>query len=129
MSTWIEGRTYDYYGQPLTCLRRYFDGALELVDLTFYVEAPAEPESFTRAALTLAPCVIPRVTETLGGVLRPDACRHEQSLAGEPARLIANAGPFAGHECCALCGSAIEGARLRRAAALVAGQGAGEDGT
>ena len=29
MTTWKPGRTYDYYGTPLVCVARRFDGRLE----------------------------------------------------------------------------------------------------
>lgn len=107
MTTWVEGRTYDYYGAPLTCVRRYFEGTLELVDLAFPIAAVAVAEGcsqhFTRTARTLAPCVKPEVTETLGGVLRADACAHHESFA----RVTANAGPNAGKLCCSACGGEV----------------------
>ena len=104
MSTWVEGRSYDYFGDQLVCVRRYFEGSLELVGMAFVVPAVvgAEPASevFTRTARTLAPCVFPRVTETLGGVTRADACDHRYY-----GRVRANAGPHAGLECCDACGA------------------------
>lgn len=102
MSTWVEGGRYRYYDVgDLVCMRRYFEDSLEMVDLAFAVEAPRAPEVFTRTARALAPCVVPRVTETLGGVRRADACDHR----GYP-RVLANAGPHAGHQCCEACGGA-----------------------
>ena len=96
MSTWIEGKTYDYYGQPIVCVRRFFEGPLEMVELQAY------GGSCIRAARTLAPCVVPKVTETLGGVCRPDACHHDWY-----GTVRANAGPHAGMLCCEGCGGAL----------------------
>lgn len=119
MSTWSVGRVYDYYGRALRCVGRYFEGPLEMVALQNSDEPwdgamppyradllnvcgmiPGHP-AFFRAARTLAPCVFPRVTETLGGVMRPDACRHDSG------RLIANDGPYRGQVCCELCGAGL----------------------
>lgn len=108
MSTWVEGRRYSYYGEPLLCVRRYFEGPLELVDLCFAEEvavvgmenASAVSPVFTRTARTLAPCVLPRVTETLGGVTRPESCHHDWY-----GRVTADAGPHAGQSCCEACGT------------------------
>lgn len=104
MSTWTAGRTYDYYGVPLVCARRWFDGALEMVDLRHARAATRDgdppPQIFSRSARALAPCVKPRVTETLGGVTRPETCPHERY-----ARVVANAGPHSGAECCEACGA------------------------
>jgi hypothetical protein len=113
MTTWIEGRVYNYYGAPIVCMRRYFEGALELVDLVYQEplaagEVVRSPAFNVRTASALAPCVVPRVTETLGGVMHPVACDHHQGVSGEPARVRANAGPFNGRECCQLCGSAVD---------------------
>lgn len=110
MSTWEIGRRYDYYGTPIVCVARYFDGALEMVDLAFVrtAQAPggeaAMSESFTRTALALAPCVRPRVTETLGGVTRCDLCSHDGGVERRPL-VVANAGLFVGLPCCPLCGA------------------------
>lgn len=108
MSAWQEGRTYSYYGTPIACRRRWFEGALELVELVYAVTADERPAAIVRTAAAIAPCVVPRVTDTLGGVYRADMCEHRQNLNGEPRRVIANAGPFAGRECCALCGGALD---------------------
>lgn len=103
MSVWIEDRRYDYYGQPLRCLRRWFDGCLEMVDLAFDVPVGCVGrEIFTRTARTLAPCVFPRVTTTLGGVTTPAFCAHGGFTA-----LVANAGPNHGLSCCSGCGSRL----------------------
>lgn len=121
MSTWHVGRTYNYYGRELRCVGRYFDRLLEIVALQNADEPwdgqmppyradllnvcgmiPGHP-AFFRAARTLAPCVLPRVTETLGGVMNAAFCRHD--LGKE--RLIADAGPNAGKLCCGLCGGEI----------------------
>ncbi len=107
MSTWVEGRTYDYYGTPLVCRRRFFVGALEHVELSGLDSlAPdgsvAESARFIRTARALAPCVTPRVTETLGGVLRADCCDHRHY-----GRVTANAGPHAGRVCCDACGGPV----------------------
>lgn len=111
MSRWREGATYRYLGRDeIVCARRYFDGALEMVDLRYAAPVAAapdgsavEPEVFTRTARTLAPCVVPRVIDTLGGVCRPDACDHR--YGGEP--LLADAGPHAGRLCCRSCGGPL----------------------
>lgn len=105
MSTWVDGRIYDYYGRQLRCLRRFFIGPLEHVELVDEVLAaaaggPAESPSFVRTARALAPCVLPRVTETLGGVTAPEFCNHD-----EHERVRANAGPHLGRLCCEACGS------------------------
>lgn len=75
MSTWIVGRSYDYYGRRLTCTRRWFerDGRLEMVELQDDVVLMPDGSEirqapFVRTGLALAPCVLPRVTETVGGV-------------------------------------------------------------
>jgi hypothetical protein len=107
VSTWVEDRVYDYCGQKIRCVRRYLEGCLELVDLQLAEQhqasgADIEPVTITRTARTLAPCVVPKVTETLGGVLRAGACDHRHY-----GRVIANAGPNAAKECCDACGDAI----------------------
>lgn len=106
MSTWQVGRVYDYYGTPIRCVRRWFDGALELVALQYVglgdvVGAGAEPHPFVRTARALSVCVVPRVTETLGGVYRGDACEHLERYG----RVLADAGPHAGKVCCMACGT------------------------
>jgi hypothetical protein len=111
MSVWIEGHRYNYYGRTLLCVRRYFEGCLELVDLAseealrLFADGAtaAESPTFTRTARALAPCVLPRVTRTLGGVTRPDRCDHRYCEHFE-----ADAGPNAGRVCCALCGGAVD---------------------
>lgn len=102
MSVWQPGRTYDYFGVPIVCLRRWFEGPLEMVDLAQVVAAPATATPFTRTARALAPCVKPRVTETLGGVLNFAFCDHRHHP-----RVVANAGPNGGLECCSGCGAPI----------------------
>lgn len=126
MSTWSVGRVYDYYGRQLQCVGRYFEGPLELVAL----QNSNEPwdgsmptyrsdllnvcgmidghPAFFRTARALRACVFPRVTETLGGVMNPNFCRHD--CCG---RVVANAGPNCGRSCCELCGTALgeEGSR------------------
>ncbi|MFA7295652.1 MAG: hypothetical protein WC211_00530 [Dehalococcoidia bacterium] len=93
MSTWQEGRVYDYYGTPILCERRYFVGSVETVDLS------SGGKTITRTARALAPCVTPRVTTTLGGVLSADYCDHRTY-----GRATADAGPHAGAVCCIACG-------------------------
>jgi hypothetical protein len=107
VSRWQEGLTYDYYGVPLTCVRRYFDGPLEMVELRPPTQTPGDvlacaSEPIVRTARTLAPCVKPRVTETLGGVTNRDYCDHRGF-----GRVVADAGPNAGKECCDGCGCAL----------------------
>lgn len=102
MSVWRAWRTYDYYGTPIRCVRRWFDGTLEMVDLVYAAHSTDGPDVLTRTARTLAPCVRPRVTDTLGGVTRPSACDHAWYGA-----LIADAGPNAGLRCCSACGGAV----------------------
>jgi hypothetical protein len=97
MTVWREGATYDYYGQAIACVRRYFVGPLEHVDLAF-VGQRAQPQVFTRTARALAPCVRPRVTATLGGVSSPASCEHDYVT------IVADAGPHAGAVCCVACG-------------------------
>jgi hypothetical protein len=96
MSRWEEGRAYDYYGETITCARRWFDGPLEMVELL----PPSIDGPCIRTARALAPCVVPQVTETLGGVTRPDACHHDWY-----GRVLADAGPHAGQLCCEACGT------------------------
>ena len=153
MSTWEEGRTYDYFGQPIVCVRRFFVGRMEHVivwsapgvrvvsdggyfghlartqaiacalddvrpppldehcerwlrgDFADDPRSPGlhSPSGFwCRTARTLD-CVKPRITDTLGGVTRYDACHHDWYRS-----IIANAGPFAGRRCCTACGDALE---------------------
>lgn len=106
MSRWVEGRCYDYGNTPVLCVRRWFDGPLEMVDLAHLqaavVGGEAKHETFTRTARALAPCVIPRVTATLGGVTVPGSCEHAQYP-----RVMADAGPNAGHVCCEACGTRL----------------------
>lgn len=108
MSTWVEGRVYDYYGTPVRCVRRFFVGPLEHVELEHAdarIAVGAEPtplQRCVRTARALAPCVVPRVTDTLGGVCRPDACHHDWYAA-----VRADAGPNAGRVCCTSCGAAL----------------------
>lgn len=109
MSTWREGRTYNYYGTAIVCVRRWFEGPMEMVELKppDAVTADGTVVSFTsciRTACTLAPCVVPKVTETLGGVCRPDACHHKWYPT-----VRANAGPNEGRVCCTSCGAPVEG--------------------
>jgi hypothetical protein len=103
VSVWVEGRAYDYYGKRIVCARRYFQGPLELVDLAFESAAVAgggaRPPVVTRTAHALAPCVLPRVTETLGGVRAPGHCDHRHYR-----RVTADAGPHVGAVCCEACG-------------------------
>lgn len=101
MSTWAEGKTYDYYGRPLVCARRFFVGQTELVALHWPAVAPALPEPFIRTARALAPCVLPIVTETLGGVTHPETCHHDWYPT-----LTASGGPNDGLRCCSGCGGA-----------------------
>jgi hypothetical protein len=137
VSTWVEGKVYDYYGKHIRCMRRWFDGALEMVSFlpwpqhsdrfpSIVAEYAATAVPFERTARTLAPCVRPPVTETLGGVLAPWACEHEFT-----GRVVADAGPYAGRVCCSGCGVAtwtgLGGAE--RAALLDAGPTTGPTGT
>lgn len=103
MSVWQPGSTYDYYGQPVICVARYFAGNMEMVDLAVPVAAGEALTTFTRTARTLAPCVSPRVTETLGGVTRAEFCHHDWYGSHR-----ANAGPHNGLVCCEACGAPIE---------------------
>lgn len=102
MSTWQAGRMYYYYGDPLICWRRFFEGNLELVEFAHPVAIGESLSTFTRTARALAPCVMPVVTETLGGVTNPSTCDHR-----DYGNLRANAGPHRGHMCCEACGSPL----------------------
>ena len=109
MSTFKVGRVYSKFGrESFICIRRHFGGVagcLELVDMQQADRrvtadgTEAVYEVFTRTALTFACGTVPPVTETLGGVRRPDFCDHRYF-----GRVLANAGPNAGHVCCAGCG-------------------------
>lgn len=115
MSVWIEGKVYDYGGTQIICLRRWFNGPMEMVDLA----SPTDPRAATsytasvddppfagvcvRTALALAPCVRPKVTNTLGGVLAPWGCDHRHYR-----HITADAGPRAGKVCCTACGGPVD---------------------
>lgn len=100
MSRWEPGGAYDYYGQALWCVRRFFVGPLELVELAWVVAVGDDPQPFVRTARALAPCVKPQVTETLGGVTAPAFCHHDWY-----GRTLADTGPHAGETCCEACGT------------------------
>lgn len=111
-SRWVQGGEYDYFGRTIRCVRRWFDGSLEMVHLAFAGEdldralplpgrgvahlSPAEGGA--RTARAIGPCIEPPITETLGGVRRPDACDHRYPL------VAADGGLFAGRRCCSACG-------------------------
>lgn len=99
---WDIGSIYDYYGAPIRPIARSFDGELELIDFE-WVPPQMTPEgmTFRRAARTLAPCVKPSVTETLGGVSPSRYCKHDWP---DDPKFVARFGPNEGTLCCSSCG-------------------------
>ncbi len=103
--SWMIGKTYDYYGRSIRPVARSFDGALELIAFEFVPPInTAEGKVWVRTAMTLAPCVVPRVSEWLGGVCGVDNCKHWS----EYGTTIAKHGPHAGQLCCMGCGGPTE---------------------
>lgn len=107
-----EGAVYDvpaWRGQVVV-VRRFFEGALELLELAWHPRPVVVNESgaaredvgqrFVRTARVLAG-LTPEVTHALGGVMRPTACDHHPSYG----RAVADAGPHAGTLCCLGCGA------------------------
>jgi len=107
--TFVEGKTFRKWGVEHVCLERWFNGALELVKIAPALAAGEERHVRCITIHTArAASAGTSITETLGGVFRADMCRHETDMAGKLQRVIANAGPFAGRECCGLCGGALD---------------------
>jgi hypothetical protein len=122
VTTWKVGRVYDYYGQALRCVDRYFEELLEVVALQNADEPwdglppsyrltlfnicgiiPGKPAFFRTAEI--GKCMRPQVTDWLGGTMRAELCRHDWHK--EP--VLANAGPNSGHLCCRSCGARLDG--------------------
>lgn len=114
VSAFEEGRVYrGLDGQPILCWARRFTGALgtcetvalATTDDSCWVENGKSVPFIVRTARAAADVVVPRITETLGGVFRPDLCDHYSIKKRGPDLVTANAGPHAGRVCCSLCGA------------------------
>jgi hypothetical protein len=104
---WEIGCVYNYYGKSIRPVSRMFHGALECIE--FECVPPCMTEegpTWLRTARALAPCVVPRVRETLGGVMRADVCRHDWPDARP---FVSRFGPHAGRLCCPSCGGPVSG--------------------
>lgn len=63
------------YGGTFRCVRRWFEGTLEMVELAFLFPDGKLGHHFERSARAMQPGF--NVREVRGGVTRPEMCRHD----------------------------------------------------
>jgi hypothetical protein len=79
-TTWSEGeiRFSPVYEREFKCLRRWFEGTLEMVSLQpLDLQRHSIGEPFERTARAMSAPLFPGVTEFRGGVMDSQHCKHE----------------------------------------------------